>query len=338
MPTAGSVSGSSTDGTDHEEVERPLTPPPVRREPKADSPHRIPSFEFEEISLQTVEQPAFRTARVASPVKATTSNASQISTSTTKSEANVPLRPSTSTSTGSVASPTKTDFGSKPQDNSSESTTTQVRQRISREMIRETINQRLADGSISRRGSTPALMGVSSHYADLAPAPPRPISMAFPPRQAEKSLPLPPIEKSTPMVKANTDAPKSTTEERPSLRPRSQTRSAHELLKATSKDGLILEPKSGLDMLIANPDAIAGPSSAILKSQPIPGKIGATKGMEEAIVAQGREKERIVSGGSVGSTGSRKSRRSMSMSDAPNVKVRVSLCTAELSPGLCEER
>lgn len=256
---------------------------------------------------------------MASPVKASSSVASRISTSTSQRSDGVSnLSNSTSTTSArSVASPVKNDFGSKAQESNGESTTTRVRQRISREMIRETINQRLADGSISRRGSTQALMGVSSHYADLAPTPPRPVSMGIPPRHAEKSLPIPPLEQAIPMMKAHT-----TGSLRPALQPRGQIQSAHELLKATSRDGMIGDPKSGLDVLIGNPTLAGSISSnsdaAILKPQPVK-VVSGTKEREDAIIARRREKERDASGGSIESSGSRKSRRSMSMSDAPNV-------------------
>jgi len=388
-PSPGSVSGSEINSdTDDEDVEetstplldRPLTPPPtVGVEKKVESPHRLPSFEFEEISLESVGKPELKTARVISPVKRTSSElaASAPSSSGLASRAlpNLPEkqlptsvsaasnRSTATTATAMSASSSAGDFGGPKSDGSNDSTTTRVRQRISREMIRETINQRLADGSLSRRGSTQALVGVKAHYADLAPTPPRPVSIAFPPRHADKSHhPLSPsrlhqaafsmdrahtTDTNTRKVSSMFEDDENEHAPRPGMRPRSQTQSAHQVLKATEKNGVIDEPKSGLDRIIAsNPNPAAGSSTSsastsILKPAPStsaqPPTLGppirassradldASKAREEAINTNRRAKEkRIASGGSVGSTGSSRSRRSMSMSDAPD-PVKVSL-------------
>lgn len=314
-----------------------------------------------------------KTARVVSPVK---KSSSEIGASTPSSSSDgsrvmpglpvktlptsVSAASNRSTATALSASSSAGDFGGPKSDGSNDSTTTRVRQRISREMIRETINQRLADGSLSRRGSTQALVGVKAHYADLAPTPPRPVSIAFPPRHNDKTLaqPISPSRlRQDPFLMGrahttDTNVRKVSTmfeddenehAHRPGMRPRSQTQSAHQALKATEKDGIIGEPKSALDRIIAsNPDSglnasTSSNSTSILKpAQPpvlaspirVSSQLGTgVKGREEAINAKRREKEvRIASQGSIGSTGSRKSRRSMSMGDAPDAaKVSLSL-------------
>ena len=419
VPSSGSISGSSinsTDETDHDD--RPLTPPPALggcTAKKPESPHRIPSFEFEEISLQAVEQPVFSTARVASPVKVSASKvantgASTTSTRSTSTEATTvpqagrdqstsatqlteastlsPSKPNLSTSPlasrSPVASTLRGDFEPKATtpakeiSSTSDSTTTRIRQRISREMVRETINQRLADGSISRRGSTQALVSVSAHYADLAPRPPRPTSIALPIRaqstdpsaifaNRDKVLPPPPSQRGVPMIKAHTtdanprrasgvtfDLPPEGS--RPSFRPRSQTQSAHEVLKANERDGVINEPKSALDKIIGDEPLAASSngstssaSTAILKPVlPVPppktvqfpmkprvsetlelASTSTTSGTTdkgtaraESVTVKSHNKDgRVASNVSVGSTNSRRSRRSMSMGDAPDPDV-----------------
>ena len=313
-------------------VERPLTPPPKIQDGQAkiESPHRLPSFDFEEITLESVGQSQMRVARVVSPKKA----ASGAIDASTPSSSNVTGSSSTSTvprldaNSAAVTSPvakttqlalassSSTDFGGKG--SGSDSTNTRIRARISRDAIRETVNQRLADGSISRRGSTQALnLGKTSFYADLAPTPPRPVSIAFPPRHSEKSLPLPPSPShlragaATQMGRAHTTDTNATGRKVSSRewndesesdsayvgkrpgghhRPLSQTQTAHEALKASERDGLIGEPKSALDRIIAQGDgarlgdSTSSNSTAILKpasnvGPPVPAKEGPTATM-----------------------------------------------------------
>ena len=298
-------SGSSTD-----EHERPLTPPPSlaqrENEKTNESPHRIPSFEFEEITLHAVEKPAMQTAKLDSwdsPVK--------------------PMSESTSMSSA-------TEFGNAGVV-AGGSTTTRVRQRISRELIRETIQQRIADGSLSRKGSTilpPAERSVEKAGSTILPA-------------TEKDLPPPPPDAIV-MSKAHTTdaAPRQVSEARPKMRPRSQTQSAHQVLKASERDGVIEEPRSALDKIIDivptgtpvgillhpkestfAPPATLHPGEAERVRSSTPTGAAGMAAREQAIIAKRREKEgrtpSVASGGSGASSSARVSRRrSLSVGDA----------------------
>nr|XP_019014530.1 uncharacterized protein I206_00612 [Kwoniella pini CBS 10737]OCF53311.1 hypothetical protein I206_00612 [Kwoniella pini CBS 10737] len=382
-----SIDGLSTSSN---EPERPLTPPPAIREAlteRKESPHKLPdlNFHFEEIHLQRTDSDELkRTATIksnpVSPIKASNSDdlkkaasapgAREISKSAVPASSGSNNLPA-SASTGSL----KNDFGgtSTTTTKAQDSTTTKVRQRISREMIRETINQRIAEGSLSRR---PASAG------DLAKS--LPVSFADGLQQrrtssVDKELPPPPAESpalasssSSPPSSAQDLAPKMqkahttdnalgrVSESRPTMRPRSQTQSAHEVLKQNEKDGILDEPKSALDKLTSSlpspaegavlkremsgsiaaemppqPQTSARPISILRNPYPNPNKQDALlppadvqsnqrskstapasgegmKAREEAINARRREKERDVSGVS---TGSRRSRRSLSMGD-----------------------
>ena len=300
-------SGSSTD---ENEQERPLTPPPTRASREAmsqESPHRIPAFAFEEVSLHAVA----RDSEEILPLK----------TVVTKSDSASATR----------VTPWASEFGKAPTTSTiEESTTTKVRQRISREMIRETIQQRIAEGSLNRRVSTLE----PSHIPSTVLRP-----------HADKDLPPAPTD-SIIMRKAHTTdaAPRQASDERPILRPRSHTQSAHEVLKASERDGVIGEPKSALDKLMQ----ISGPSSAraVSTSSGIAGSIlpeakedilrpAATprtpspKGegsasREQAIIAKRRDKEARNTSSTPGASAStpRGRRRSLSVgdtADAPDV-------------------
>ncbi|WWC99204.1 hypothetical protein V866_006099 [Kwoniella sp. B9012] len=371
--------------TSSNEPERPLTPPPVIRdtaEDQQESPHRLPdmNFHFEEIQLQrTGSDELKRTATVKSNPVSPIKVSNELKKDSPIKEV---VRPSLSglsslgkLPTSGSGSSIKNDFGSPSSNKSQDSTTTRVRQRISREMIRETINQRIADGSLSRR---PASSG------DLSKS--LPVSFAItdmPIRQrrtsgVDKDLPPPPQNESpsmTPsssqaeelaprMTKAHTtdNAASNSSEMRPAMRPRSQTQSAHEVLKQNEKDGILNEPKSALDKLASSlpsptesgttlqrevsgsiaaemPPPPGRPISILRNPYPNPNKqegllppvnVGVSsskertsspsptgegmKGRENAIIANRKEKqqERNVSGVS---TGSRRSRRSLSMGD-----------------------
>ena len=302
-------------------ITRPLTPPPKIQDgqAKVESPHRLPSFDFEDITLETVGRSEVHVARVVSPKKAPAAVTSS-STIGSSSLTSIPSQPQHVASPPAlIASSSSTDFGGKG--TGSDSTNTRVRARISRDAIRETVNQRLADGSISRRGSTPALnvgsglRGKTSFYADLAPTPPRPVSIAFPPRHTDKSLPIPPspghlrVGSATQMDRAHTTDTNATGRKvssqqwndesegdsayvgrRPTAHHRhSQSQSAHEALKASERDGRIGEPKSALDRIIARGegaglgDSTSSGSTAILKpamvvGPPVPAKEGMSQG------------------------------------------------------------
>jgi hypothetical protein len=143
-------------------------------------------------------------------------------------------------------------------------------------MIKETIQQRIADGSITRRGSTQALM---NHEDVSSTATQRPVSMGptvrtssgAPKSQLDKALPMPPSSlashpsgskekmevrfkdqlESSDMMRSKTDTGRQVSD-RPT-RQRAMTtagQSAHEALKASEREGMLAEPKSALDRII----------------------------------------------------------------------------------------
>ncbi|WVF65953.1 hypothetical protein IAT40_000691 [Kwoniella sp. CBS 6097] len=391
----GDDQSSSSEPSSHE-PERPLTPPPVIKdvaEEKKESPHKLPdfNFHFEEIKLQRTDSEESRgTAMVkanqVNPVKVS-AEVKQDAPAEMAVKPNSNITPSTSAKEGLNKMPASTsatslrsEFGGSNATTpmSVDSTTTRVRQRISREMIRETIQQRIAEGSLSRRPPSTDDLALSS-------SPPLPVSSPVSPTRErrvsildkEKALPPPPAETPdlTPsssksqelapqMSKAHTtdSAPRQVSGARPVMRPRSQTQSAHEVLKQNERDGILNEPRSALDKLASSLPAGSGMprdvSGSIAAEMPPPPSGAATlkdgrpvsilrnpypnpnkqegllppanvtmsrersrsptptgEGMqarEQAIIAKRREKERNVSGVS---TGSRRSRRSLSMGD-----------------------
>jgi serine/arginine repetitive matrix protein 2 len=262
------------------ELHRPLTPPPnlaQRQNTKQDSPHHIPDFDFEDISLHAIDPtPA---PVVTSPIRTHKSVDSKLSESASRLSASSSFKSTSSLQNGLGGS----EFGSVPMGGNG-STTTRVRQRISREMVRETIQQRIADGSLSRKGSiiTPAVVPavapasvpvVFSSYttnADKRSSSTSTSTLVDPKRMSsssmklndkrisststslgiDKALPPPPAEAFLMRKAVTTDATVRIAEERPSMRPRSQTQSAHDVLKQNEKDGVIGEPQSALDRLI----------------------------------------------------------------------------------------
>ena len=244
---------------------RPLTPPPrIAREQREDSPHRIPSFEFKFGALDLggdVKEMAKEAEKVATPVKVsppavTVTRPSFIETkkrpvSSSSPAAKVPFK-----SAGSDLGPS-----SPPQ--ASGSTNTRVRQRISREMIRETIQQRKIDGTLSRHDSS-----ASGHILDAEIPKRRPTSVAIGTGIGkDKDLPPPPpitpnLGNGVPMAKAHTtDAPahrRASQPARPVMMTRSKTQSAEEVIQSNVKDdGFIKEPKSALDRLMDGMNSVA---------------------------------------------------------------------------------
>jgi serine/arginine repetitive matrix protein 2 len=312
--TDGSI--DSTEGTeleteqegdqDHTQT-RPLTPPIVsyaQPNENNESPHRIPSFEFMELSLHAVEKVEIRTARLnfTSPIK----SASQ------------EIKVSNSSSSTALAGSGSMEFGKTTEDTSGlGSTTTKVRQRISREMIRETIQARIADGSISKRNSAMPL--TNNRTSSPVTTPQRPVSLdrPTPAYNTSKDLPPPPEVE---MVKAHTtDGTSSREKARPVLRPRSQTQSAHEVLKANERDGILDEPRSALDRLMdiapQTQTAVSSPGEGLIApvvlARPVsPGGGDGMAGRERAIIERRKELGRQGSGGGVGR------RRSLSTGDA----------------------
>ncbi|OCF40741.1 hypothetical protein I317_05436 [Kwoniella heveanensis CBS 569] len=393
----GDGRSSPSDDSSHD-VERPLTPPPAIKdaaEEKKESPHRLPdfNFHFEEIQLQRTDSEESRgTASIKAnqvvPVKASTEIKNNAPIDHAPAKPDSTITPSTSareelSKMPSSASGTslRSEFGGSnaTTPKSVDSTTTRVRQRISREMIRETIQQRIAEGSLSRRPpSTDNLVQISTPpvQSPVSPTRERRISIL----DKEKALPPPPAEtvELTPsssksqelapqMSKAHTTdaAPRQVSGARPAMRPRSQTQSAHEVLKQNERDGILNEPRSALDKLASSLPAGTGiprdVSGSIAAEMPPPPSGAATlkdgrpvsilrnpypnpnkqdgllppanvtmnrersrsptptgEGMqarEQAIIAKRREKERDRNVSGI-STGSRRSRRSLSMGDA----------------------
>ncbi|KAK8845595.1 hypothetical protein IAR55_006311 [Kwoniella newhampshirensis] len=257
------------------ETDRPLTPPPVLRnttrgDDKTESPHRLPdfNFNFEEIKFKADEEMPTKTGdslKLANVVLA-------------KTVETAPLKADDSIMTASASSASlRSEFGGSGSNTRiQDSSTTKVRQRISREMIRETIQQRIAEGSLSRRPSNLDGAGVPVD---------RPISTV----EKDKDLPVPPAESpaldpsssdvealAPRMTKAHTtdattrQASSALSTDRPQMRPRSQTQSAHDVLKQNERDGVIEEPKSALDRLTMGMEMKREVSGSIAAEMPPP--------------------------------------------------------------------
>lgn len=313
VPSQRSVSHStdgsidSTEGTELETEQegeqdltqtRPLTPPIMsfaQPPQNNESPHRIPSFEFEELSLHAVDKVEVQTAKLnfTSPIK----SASQ------------EIKVVNSNSSTAIAGSESMEFGKsgvQVEEGGLGSTTTRVRQRISREMIRETIQARIADGSISKRNSAIPLSAERSFSPIPVIARPLSLDRPTPAYNTSKNLPPPPSEiERIEMVKAHTTDGSSKVREkdRPILRPRSQTQSAHEVLKANERDGVLDEPRSALDKImdIAPETAVSSPGEGLIApvmelARPVsPGGDGMA-GREKAIMERRKEKGRQGSG------------------------------------------
>ena len=155
----GTPSNSSTES-------RPLTPPPSLPAADAldgDSPHRLPSFDFGDMRIEGfAKSPSspvkanFELPRPASPTKASLSRQSVSSPikvivqktypSASVSAADVPLPITPAKTTDAVSKDLTNSGGEKPP--------ARVRQRLSRELIRETTERRMADGSLHLKRSS----------------------------------------------------------------------------------------------------------------------------------------------------------------------------------------
>lgn len=240
---------------------RPLTPPPtIGRETREDSPHRIPSFEFKFDSLDlgtdnVVKEKEENILLMSAPMPAARAKSITIEAKP---------RPVSSTMAKSSTAPASGDFASASTSAPSGSTTTRVRQRISREMIRETIQQRMADGTLSRHTSS-----ASGHILDAEIPKRRPASLAVTSTSTGKDKDLPPPPPKTPVIgtgsipmsKAHTTEAATrqpSQPDRPSMRPRSKTQSAEEVIASNVRDdGFIKEPKSALDRLMDGMNSVA---------------------------------------------------------------------------------
>jgi serine/arginine repetitive matrix protein 2 len=248
---------------DDSEDSRPLTPPPaIARDKREDSPHRIPSFEFKFDSLDLGSSDVMTKEKEEDKVNTVVMSAPMPSVRAKSITIESRPRPVSSSMANSSTTPASGDFGAPPTSAASGSTTTRVRQRISREMIRETIQQRMADGTLSRHASS-----ASGHILDAEIPKRRPTSLAIPSTSRDKELPAPPPKTpevgagSIPMSKAHTmDAAtqRPSQPDRPSMRPRSKTQSAEEVIASNVKDdGYIKEPKSALDRLMDGMNSVA---------------------------------------------------------------------------------
>ncbi|WVO16780.1 hypothetical protein L204_104464 [Cryptococcus depauperatus] len=290
-PESRSSSSSSTTSQAQEteqESDRPLTPPPILsgNHEKQDSPHRLPDFNFEleNIEFEDLENGektkgilknnSITPLRVTSIEKENDKPISQVlgviqqeakhekevrkfvSEPLNATKQPAPPLPSSFVKVNSEISPADFTVSPHSQKNAQDSSTNRIRQRISREMIRETIQQRIADGSLSRRPRSMDLDGLSASFSTVS------LREQFEKKRQEgkassldKVLPPPPAESpvlgsapATPIKsrsKSNMNTPRSC--ERPSMRPRSQTQSAHEVFKQSEKEGG--EVKSALDKI-----------------------------------------------------------------------------------------
>ncbi|WVQ76151.1 hypothetical protein IAR50_005803 [Cryptococcus sp. DSM 104548] len=275
----------------------PLTPPRKMTENReAESPHRLPDFDFGLGSIdfgtvgstKKVVQPTIIKPDAKPDVKPV-AKAAEKAVEKVEEPKRAPLGIPQSTSTTSLnrhsmpaspassfpASPTSHVSTSPRQPKTThDSTTNRIRQRISREMIRETIQQRLADGSLSRR---PVSMGSGAELDALAKGMERASISDFGVEgNKDKDLPAPPVESPALPSTPNKVRPKSeilsrmrtpstpqsaskqgsasnpatpTTVERPQMRQRSQTQSAQEVFKQSEESGA--EAKSALDKIVS---------------------------------------------------------------------------------------
>jgi serine/arginine repetitive matrix protein 2 len=241
LPMMSSRSPPSPEVINYVEVARsvspepPLTPPRILQQAtKEDSPHHIPDFNFEPISL---DSPTIARA-IATPLPSTPTRVVPTVMS--------PLRSSRSSElveNGTLASSSSLSALASPAETSG-STNTKVRQRISREMIRKTLEQRKADGSLSKRTSR-QIMSLDelevtremSSALDNPPPPPAKDFISAPMRKAATT------DGTTAVLHGSSTS-------RPQMRPRSQTQTAHDMLIESERKGELDEPKSALDRLM----------------------------------------------------------------------------------------
>ena len=203
---------------------RPLTPPPAFvKVDKAESPHRIPDFDFEtdlgkSFEMDTEMDSGMATVEDFGPLPPLQPKLSLDPLRIVKRSSQFGLDQSVNGSRSDSA------LSKQSTDPASGSLNGQVRQRISKDMIRARMEERKAtQTSLSESGS--------DSEDDLPPNIAKRASVLL-----EKALPLPP----------SSEAPLA----RPQLRARTQTRSAQDILAQADKDGMPEEPKSALDQLV----------------------------------------------------------------------------------------
>ncbi|WVQ80948.1 hypothetical protein IAT38_003055 [Cryptococcus sp. DSM 104549] len=306
-----SLASAASPSPSPEIANRPLTPPPALRDPareqREDSPHRLPdfNFHFEEIQLQSVEsgevsrgvvrRGSVKPMRVGSEERAMGDEVVVKKEEVSEKE-KVGEMPSSIS-----ASSLKSEFGATPTKTRAQqdSTTTRVRQRISREMIRETIQQRIADGSLSRKHASMDMAQLSKSFSATSIGDERRERRVS---NVDKDLPAPPPDSpavafTSPASKRHTmdvlsptrsaisgSSPAGTPDRnRPAMRPRSQTQSAHEVFQREREGGE--EPKSALEKLALAFGGVGGGKKSAGE------KVG-----EPATAAAAGEREREVSG------------------------------------------
>ncbi len=230
-------SSSESEQSDLRE-ERPQTPPKVAdTAPQIVSPTRIPDFDFEtdqnhsfgDISSDLSTSQAFKMVEDALPPMSPPVGPAQrsIFPSPVKGASPPVSRPSSGES----------------QITSTGSTTGRIRQRISRDMIRQKLEVRKAQ-SESRTGDSVQASITSGIPGDLSIIEKNLIS-------GEKALPAPPTEWISTTANKRSASP-AADKERPKMAPREQSKSAQEVLQQAQRDGNMHDPKSALDRLVSN--------------------------------------------------------------------------------------
>jgi hypothetical protein len=225
-PLFTSAGSSGPRGSTDSDSARPLTPPPtLGTGQKAESPHRIPDFDFESHGGKSFDMDTAEISRPADfdPALAPLQTKSSID----------PLRiVKRSSQFGLDQSSVASRVTGLPGSRSDESLGTanggsmngRVRQRISKDMIRARMEERKANKPLASESGSESDEGLLS--TSIAP-----VTMA----PSEKALPPP---------------PPTSCISRPQLRARTQTRSAQDILAQAGTDGLPEEPRSALDQLV----------------------------------------------------------------------------------------
>ncbi len=211
------------------EPTQPSTPPRSAAVTSPLSPSRIPDFDFEglsghsfgDLSAELTASQAFKMVEDALPAlgQALPSGLQQTAAATTREE----MTPSTATAPPEQSTLPR-DIGG---------TTTRVRQRISKDMIRQKLEQQKAQ---------------AMHEATAIPADVSTVTF-IEKALLDKDLPLPPglIPTASKVAKSATTAPT-----RPILRDRESTPSAQDVLQKARAEGSMHSPKSALDRLVSD--------------------------------------------------------------------------------------
>ena len=229
--SAGSSSNRISTGSDtvSDESARPLTPPrTLGTGQKAESPHRIPDFDFESHGGKSFDMDTAMESE-ATPTEDFGPALAPLQTKSSIDPLRIVKRSSQfGLDQTSIASKTAGLPGSRSDDSlgtaNGGSLNGQVRQRISKDMIRARMEE--------RKASKPSESESGSESDEDLPLNIAPVRTAL----SEKALPARPTPEET--------------QPRPQLRARTQTRSAQDILAQAGTDGLPEEPKSALDQLV----------------------------------------------------------------------------------------